>query len=140
MRKKAIECHLSESTFYQDSKEAKALRRIWHQNQGDGARKQLGSATPSSHLAKLAVLSGRRAPAKQANYSKNQDLYPEASGNNAHCDRYKYKYLSGRVEISQVAYYKDEELSDLPASCACPLVVFIQSPDNRGSVVKAGGF
>ncbi|KAM9674457.1 ORC ubiquitin ligase 1 [Dama dama] len=116
-------------------------------NQGDGARKQLGSAPSSSHLAKPSSSSARQEGSSQteANCSKNQDLYQKRvetmlTVTDTSMDTYLEREWGNKP--SDCVPYKDEELYDLPASCT-PLSLSclqLNTPDNReSSVVKAGG-
>ncbi|XP_016079637.1 PREDICTED: RING finger protein 219 [Miniopterus natalensis] len=114
-------------------------------NQGDGARKQLGSSTPSSHLAQPSNSSARQESTSKTelNCSKNKDLYQKQveimlGVTDASMDTYLEREWGNKPSDS--APYKDE-LYDLPAPCT-PLSLSclqLSTPENRdSSVVKAG--
>ncbi|XP_066236808.1 ORC ubiquitin ligase 1 isoform X1 [Saccopteryx leptura] len=114
-------------------------------NQGDGARKQLGSSTLSSHLAQPSNSSARQESTSKTelNCSKNKDLYQKQvetmldvtdTGMNTYLER------EWGNKPNDCAPYKDE-LYDLPAPCT-PLSLSclqLSTPENREtSLIKAG--
>ncbi|XP_008142267.1 ORC ubiquitin ligase 1 [Eptesicus fuscus] len=114
-------------------------------NQGDGARKQLSSSTPSSHLTQPSNSSARQESTSKTelNCSKNKDLYQKQveimlGVTDASMDT----YLEGEWgnKPSDSTPYKDE-LYDLPAPCT-PLSLSclqLSTPENReSSMAKAG--
>lgn len=116
-------------------------------NQGDGARKQLGSSTLNSHLAKPSSSSVRQESTSKTepNCSKNKDLYHKRveimlDVTDTSMDTYLEREWGNKP--SDCVSYKDEELYDLPAPCT-PLSLSclqLNTPENReSSVVKAGG-
>ncbi|XP_037384741.1 ORC ubiquitin ligase 1 [Talpa occidentalis] len=131
-----------------DGKSSKGSEEaLTSKNQGDGARKQLGTSTSSSHLAKPSSSSARQESTSKTepNSSKNKDLYqkrveimldvPDTS-----MDTYLEREWSNKP--SDCVLYKDEELYDLPAPCT-PLSLSclqLSTPENReSSVVQTGG-
>ncbi|KAM7110961.1 ORC ubiquitin ligase 1 [Molossus nigricans] len=114
-------------------------------NQGDGARKQLGSSTPSSHLAQPSNSSARQESTSKTelNCSKNKDLYQKQveimlGATDASMDTYLEREWGNKP--SDCAPYKDE-LYDLPAPCTALSLSCLQlsTPENReSSMVKAG--
>lgn len=116
-------------------------------NQGDGARKQLGSSTSSSHLAQPSNSSARQENTSTAEpkCSKSKDLYQKQveimlDVTDTSMDTYLEREWGNKP--SDCAPYKEEELYDLPAPCT-PLSLSclqLSTPENReSSVVKAGG-
>ncbi|XP_057563926.1 ORC ubiquitin ligase 1 isoform X2 [Hippopotamus amphibius kiboko] len=116
-------------------------------NQGDGARKQLGSSTSSSYLAKPSSSSVRQESTSKTepNCAKNKDLYQKRveimlDVTDTSMDTYLEREWGNKP--SDCVPYKDEELYDLPAPCT-PLSLSclqLSTPENREScVVKAGG-
>ncbi|XP_021553568.1 ORC ubiquitin ligase 1 [Neomonachus schauinslandi] len=116
-------------------------------NQGDGARKQLGSSTSSSHLPKPSSSSARQESTSKTepNCSKNKDLYQKQveimlDVTDTSMDTYLEREWGNKP--SDCIPYKDEELYDLPAPCT-PLSLSclqLSTPENReSSVVKAVG-
>ncbi|XP_004448809.2 ORC ubiquitin ligase 1 [Dasypus novemcinctus] len=124
------------------------------ENQGDGARKQPGSSTPSSsHLIKpsSSMLSDTSSARKEStsktepNCSKNKELYQKQveimlDVTDTSMDTFLEREWGNKT--SDCVPYKDEELYDLPAPCT-PLSLSclqLSTPENReNSVVKAGG-
>ncbi|XP_037001065.2 ORC ubiquitin ligase 1 isoform X1 [Artibeus jamaicensis] len=115
-------------------------------NQGDAARKQLGSSTSSSHLAQPSNSSARQESASKTDLkcSKNKDLYQKQveimlGVTDTSMDTYLERDWGSKP--SDCAPYKDE-LYDLPAPCT-PLSLSclqLNAPENReSSMVKAGG-
>ncbi|KAM8785349.1 ORC ubiquitin ligase 1 isoform 2-T2 [Rhynchonycteris naso] len=114
-------------------------------NQGDGARKQLGSSTLSSHLAQPSNSSARQESTSKTelNCSKNKDLYQKQVETMLDVtDTGMNTYLAREwgSKPSDCASYKDE-LYDLPAPCT-PLSLSclqLSTPENREtSLIKAG--
>ncbi|XP_072832482.1 ORC ubiquitin ligase 1 isoform X1 [Vicugna pacos] len=116
-------------------------------NQGDGARKQLGSSTSSSQLAKPSSSSARQESTSKTepNCSKNKDLYQKQvevmlDVTDTSMDTYLEREWGNKP--GDCVPFKDEELYDLPAPCT-PLSLSclqLSTPENReSSVVKAGG-
>ncbi|XP_032352726.1 ORC ubiquitin ligase 1 isoform X2 [Camelus ferus] len=116
-------------------------------NQGDGARKQLGSSTSSSQLAKPSSSSARQESISKTepNCSKNKDLYQKQvevmlDVTDTSMDTYLEREWGNKP--GDCVPFKDEELYDLPAPCT-PLSLSclqLSTPENReSSVVKAGG-
>ncbi|XP_004680139.1 PREDICTED: RING finger protein 219 [Condylura cristata] len=116
-------------------------------NQGDGARKQLGTSTSSSHLAKPSSSSARQESTSKTepNSCKNKDLYQKQveimlDVTDTSMDTYLERDWSNKP--SDCALYKDEGLYDLPAPCT-PLSLSclqLSTPENReSSVVQTGG-
>lgn len=116
-------------------------------NQGDSARKQLGTSTSSSHLAKPSSSSARQESTSKTepNCSKNKDLYQKQveimlDVTDTSMDTYLEREWSSKP--SDCVLYKDEELYDLPAPCT-PLSLSclqLNTPENReSSVVQTGG-
>uniref|UniRef100_G1NX62 ORC ubiquitin ligase 1 n=2 Tax=Myotis lucifugus TaxID=59463 RepID=G1NX62_MYOLU len=114
-------------------------------NQGDGARKQLGSSTPSSHLTQPSNSSARQESTSKTelNCSKNKDLYQKQveimlGVTDASMDTYLEREWGNKPTDSTP--YKDE-LYDLPAPCT-PLSLSclqLSTPENReSSMAKAG--
>uniref|UniRef100_A0A8C3X6L4 ORC ubiquitin ligase 1 n=1 Tax=Catagonus wagneri TaxID=51154 RepID=A0A8C3X6L4_9CETA len=115
-------------------------------NQGDGARKQLGSSTSSSHLAKPSSSSARQESSNKTEPSccENKDLFQKQAEimldvTDTSMDTYLEREWGSKP--SDCVPYKDEELYDLPAPCT-PLSLSclqLNTPENReSSVVKAG--
>ncbi|KAB1267859.1 RING finger protein 219 [Camelus dromedarius] len=116
-------------------------------NQGDGARKQLGSSTSSSQLAKPSSSSARQESISKTepNCSKNKDLYQKQvevmlDVTDTSMDTYLEREWGNKP--GDCVPFKGEELYDLPAPCT-PLSLSclqLSTPENReSSVVKAGG-
>ncbi|XP_014399210.1 PREDICTED: RING finger protein 219 [Myotis brandtii] len=114
-------------------------------NQGDGARKQLGSSTPSSHLTQPSNSSARQESTSKTelNCSKNKDLYQKQveimlGVTDASMDTYLEREWGNKPTDNTP--YKDE-LYDLPAPCT-PLSLSclqLSTPENReSSMAKAG--
>ncbi|XP_036156548.1 ORC ubiquitin ligase 1 [Myotis myotis] len=114
-------------------------------NQGDGARKQLGSSTPSSHLTQPSNSSARQESTSKTelNCSKNKDVYQKQveimlGVTDASMDTYLEREWGNKPSDS--TSYKDE-LYDLPAPCT-PLSLSclqLSTPENReSSMAKAG--
>ncbi|XP_005365435.1 RING finger protein 219 isoform X1 [Microtus ochrogaster] len=123
------------------------------QNQGDGARKQAGTATSTSasHLTTSSCRLADTSSARQESTSKTEPNCPKSK------DRYPKPtemllamretpmdaYLEGEwgSKPSDCAPYKEEELYDLQAPCT-PLSLSclqLNTPENReNSVIKAG--
>ena len=115
-------------------------------NQGDGARKQLGSSTSSSHLAQPSNSSAQQESTSKTDLkcSKSKDLYQkQVEIMLGVTDTSMDTYLEGEwgSKPSDCAPYKDE-LYDLPAPCT-PLSLSclqLNTPENReSSMGKAGG-
>ncbi|XP_062959008.1 ORC ubiquitin ligase 1 isoform X1 [Cynocephalus volans] len=122
-------------------------------NQGDGARRQPGSSTPSSsHQAKpsssrlsdTTSVRQERTSKTEPNCSNNEDLYQEQveivlDVTDTSMDSYLESKWGNKP--SDCVPYKNEELYDLPASCT-PLSLSclqLSTPESReSSVVKAG--
>ncbi|XP_007529043.1 ORC ubiquitin ligase 1 [Erinaceus europaeus] len=115
-------------------------------NQGDGARKQLGSSTSCSHLAKPSSSSARQESTNESepNCSKNKDLYQkqvEIMLDVADTNMDTYLEREWNNKPSDCVSYKDEELYDLPAPCT-PLSLSclqLNTPENRESSVAEAG-
>lgn len=115
--------------------------------QGDGPRKQLGSSTPSSHLAKPSSSSSRPESTSKTepNCLTNKDLYQkqvEIMLNVTDTSMDTYLESDWNNKPTDCVPYKDEELYDLPAPCT-PLSLSclqLNTPENReNAAVKAGG-
>ncbi|XP_036313093.1 ORC ubiquitin ligase 1 isoform X2 [Pipistrellus kuhlii] len=114
-------------------------------NQGDGARKQLSSSTPSSHLTQPSNSSARQENTNKAelNCSKNKDLYQKQveimlGVTDASMDTYLEGEWGNKPTDS--APFKDE-LYDLPAPCT-PLSLSclqLSTPENRESPMAKVG-
>ncbi|KAG8519309.1 RING finger protein 219 [Galemys pyrenaicus] len=130
-----------------DGKGSKSEEDMTSKNQGDGARKQLGTSTSSSHLAKPSSSSTRQESTSKTepNSSKNKDLYQKRveimlDVTDTSMDTYLEREWTNKP--SDCVLYKDEELYDLPAPCT-PLSLSclqLSTPENReSSVVQTGG-
>lgn len=114
-------------------------------NQGDGARKQLSSSTPSSHLTQPSNSSARQESTNKAelNCSKNKDLYQKQveimlGVTDASMDTYLEGEWGNKPTDSTP--YKDE-LYELPAPCT-PLSLSclqLSTPENRESPMAKVG-
>ncbi|XP_054990185.1 ORC ubiquitin ligase 1 [Sorex araneus] len=116
-------------------------------HQGDGARKQLGSSTSSSHLTKPSSSSVRQETTSKTepNCSANKDLYQkqvEIMLNVTDTSMDTYLEREWNNKPSDCEPYKDDELYDLRAPCT-PLSLSclqLSTPENRESAVsKTGG-
>ncbi|XP_016016481.2 ORC ubiquitin ligase 1 isoform X1 [Rousettus aegyptiacus] len=138
---------ICQSTLSTDDKGSKGSKEdMPSKNQGDGARKQLCSATSSSHLAQPSNSSARQESTSKTepNCSKNKDLYQKQveimlDVTDTSMDTYLEREWGNKP--SDCAPYKAEELYDLPAPCT-PLSLSclqLSTPENReNSVGKAG--